>query len=182
MPRIPRASKIALEVGRPSDVRGDAFFGRVFDDQENWDRVNFTLDDVKSDAKWITTAKELKKKNVDMGGDALKLKQMLASRGGQEPAMPEGKSEKYSWKQSSDDVEVTIPVDSKVRSKDVKVDLKSKSLAISVNNNCLISGDLFSVVRASESNWSMSTEGNGKEISIMMEKAAEKTWSSLFKE
>jgi hypothetical protein len=32
---------------------GDAFFGKVFDDQDAWDRIDFGLNEFSSDAAWL---------------------------------------------------------------------------------------------------------------------------------
>ena len=57
-PRNIRATEISRCCGKPLDVRGDAFFGRVLDDGDNFARMDFTLADVSSSAPWVKQAKE----------------------------------------------------------------------------------------------------------------------------
>ena len=55
-PRNIRATEISRCCGKPLDVRGDAFFGRVLDDGDNFARMDFTLADVSSSAPWVKQA------------------------------------------------------------------------------------------------------------------------------
>jgi len=53
-----RASSICQEVGRPTRVLGDAFIGRYFDNENKFQRMDFTLADLNTDAPWWKTAKK----------------------------------------------------------------------------------------------------------------------------
>ena len=54
-----RASGITRTCGKPTQVYGDAFFGRVLDDgRDLFERQDFGLKDVDSDALWIKQAIE----------------------------------------------------------------------------------------------------------------------------
>mmetsp|Transcript_11897 Transcript_11897/g.29300 ORF Transcript_11897/g.29300 Transcript_11897/m.29300 type:complete len:292 (-) Transcript_11897:289-1164(-) len=181
LPLNERASQIALASGRASEVRGDAFFGRIFDDQNVWTREDFTLADCRSDAPWIAAAKKesLRPKTSDV-----ELQKMLAKAQTKELAekkFPEGSTGRYSWNQKEDEVEIVVPVPEGCSSKDVKMGLKSKSIVVALKGQVILEGDLFQTVRTDGSTWSISGDGNSRKLSIVLEKAMEKTWSALLK-
>ena len=51
-----RASAICGQCGLPTEVRGDAFVAKLWDDQEGFVRHDFTLADCASDAAWVVEA------------------------------------------------------------------------------------------------------------------------------
>ncbi|OQR98495.1 hypothetical protein ACHHYP_08618 [Achlya hypogyna] len=51
-----RASAIAQACGRMLEVRGDAFIGRVFDNDDAFVRMDFKLSEINADAEWIKIA------------------------------------------------------------------------------------------------------------------------------
>mmetsp|Transcript_9973 Transcript_9973/g.29916 ORF Transcript_9973/g.29916 Transcript_9973/m.29916 type:complete len:352 (-) Transcript_9973:950-2005(-) len=53
-----RASDIANVAGKPMEVRGDAFLARVLDDGEAFDRLDLTVSEVSSSARWVKDAAE----------------------------------------------------------------------------------------------------------------------------
>jgi len=65
-----RASMVAKEAGKAIRVIGDAWIARLYDNQEDFQRMDFTLDDLKSDTDWMKKAKELNLKSA--GRDAKK--------------------------------------------------------------------------------------------------------------
>ncbi|GLI64556.1 hypothetical protein VaNZ11_007876 [Volvox africanus] len=52
----PRATQIADCCGRPVQIRGDAFLGRLFDNDDAFVRMNFRLSEVSSAAPWVAAA------------------------------------------------------------------------------------------------------------------------------
>ncbi|KAH3764730.1 Calcium/calmodulin-dependent protein kinase type 1, partial [Pelomyxa schiedti] len=57
MPYNKRASEICTLAGRPTDVYGDCFIARVFDDnKDDFRRLDFTLSELSSSASWLTMA------------------------------------------------------------------------------------------------------------------------------
>ncbi|KIZ02018.1 hypothetical protein MNEG_5942 [Monoraphidium neglectum] len=55
--RNPRACDILMACGgNPMDVLGDVFIGRLFDNEDDFRRLDFTLDELRSDAPWIKEA------------------------------------------------------------------------------------------------------------------------------
>eukprot|EP00887_Chlorella_sp_A99_P000002 scaffold16.g2.t1 len=57
LPTNLRASEIAACCGKPMDVKGDAFLARVFDNGDDFARLNLALSEVSSSAAWVKEAK-----------------------------------------------------------------------------------------------------------------------------
>ncbi|KAK9810399.1 hypothetical protein WJX72_010069 [[Myrmecia] bisecta] len=55
-PFNPRASDITTCCGKPLQVRGDAFLARVFDNEDDFKRLDFSLQEVSSSAPWVKAA------------------------------------------------------------------------------------------------------------------------------
>ncbi|GMH36346.1 hypothetical protein BSKO_04214 [Bryopsis sp. KO-2023] len=58
LPLNQRASGIASCCGHPIEVRGDAFLARIMDNEEDFDRLDFTVDEVSSSAEWVKAAQK----------------------------------------------------------------------------------------------------------------------------
>jgi tetratricopeptide (TPR) repeat protein len=56
LPSNARASSLAMECGKPLDVKGDAFLARVFDNEDEFKRLDFPISDVSSGAGWVKEA------------------------------------------------------------------------------------------------------------------------------
>ena len=55
-----RASDFTQLVNMPNQVAGDAFVARIFDDEKSdFKRIDFSLDELRSDAKWVEEAIQL---------------------------------------------------------------------------------------------------------------------------
>nr|QKY15064.1 SUMo-activating enzyme subunit 2 (SAE2) [Polytomella parva] len=76
LPLNPRASQIAEQCGQFIEVRGDVFFGRVFDNEDEFVRMNFTKADLSSNAPWVriaqTQAYHRHERDQKEGGDYAK--------------------------------------------------------------------------------------------------------------
>ncbi|KAG7393334.1 hypothetical protein PHYPSEUDO_009538 [Phytophthora pseudosyringae] len=57
LPTNVRASAISQACGRMLEVKGDAFIGRVFDNDDDFVRMDFRLGEVSGEAPWVQTAK-----------------------------------------------------------------------------------------------------------------------------
>mmetsp|Transcript_20947 Transcript_20947/g.31244 ORF Transcript_20947/g.31244 Transcript_20947/m.31244 type:complete len:300 (-) Transcript_20947:218-1117(-) len=186
LPRNERATRIAFAAGRPSEVRGDAFLGRVYDQQDgdqDWARLDFTLDDCRSDAKWVTDAKSASKKpqhgSTSAGLQKLLAQQMATNKQTETKKLPEGSSANYKWTQTEDEVEITTLLPPGTTTKDLKVNMKSKTLKVVVDKKVILEGNLFETIRVDGSTWSFAK--GDLNLSIVLEKAKEITWSSLLK-
>ncbi|DAZ92901.1 TPA: hypothetical protein N0F65_013063, partial [Lagenidium giganteum] len=58
LPTNPRASALAQACGKMIEVRGDAFIGRVFDNDDDFERMDFRLSEVNGDAEWVKLAQQ----------------------------------------------------------------------------------------------------------------------------
>ena len=56
LPRNARASSLASQCGKPLDVRGDAFLARVFDNEDEFKRLDLPISEVSSGAGWVRDA------------------------------------------------------------------------------------------------------------------------------
>ncbi|KAI9905729.1 hypothetical protein PsorP6_013871 [Peronosclerospora sorghi] len=57
LPSNVRASAIARACGKMVEVKGDAFIGRVYDNDDDFVRMDFRLSEVSGDAPWVQIAK-----------------------------------------------------------------------------------------------------------------------------
>ncbi|CAH0518077.1 unnamed protein product [Peronospora belbahrii] len=57
LPTNVRASAIAQACGKMMEVKGDAFIGRVFDNDDDFVRMDFRLSEVSGSAQWMQVAK-----------------------------------------------------------------------------------------------------------------------------
>lgn len=49
-------------------MRGDAFIARVYDDEDSFRRMDFTLPELASDAPWVKAAKQQVRKLLGVAG------------------------------------------------------------------------------------------------------------------
>lgn len=79
-----RASEISQVAGKPLQVRGDAFLSRVFDDGNDFDRLNFTVAEVSSGAKWLQDAREqnARLRAAEAAGSSTRIMQEIQDKGG----------------------------------------------------------------------------------------------------
>lgn len=66
----PRATNILLSCGgNPMTVLGDIFIGRLMDNEEDFARMDFTLDELRSDAPWVREAAAQAARRRDRSAD-----------------------------------------------------------------------------------------------------------------
>lgn len=70
LPPNPRASQIASCCGHPTDVRGDAFLGRLFDNDDAFVRMDMGLSEVSSSAGWVQQAAAQAARRMQQGDRA----------------------------------------------------------------------------------------------------------------
>ena len=82
-----RASAVCTACGMPTEVRGDAFVAKVWDDQDGFVRHDLRVSDLASDAPWVLEAKQ---RNVLRANPAQLAEQMsqLKSMGQAAPKLP----------------------------------------------------------------------------------------------
>eukprot|EP01087_Luapelamoeba_hula_P002971 TRINITY_DN12798_c0_g1_i1.p1 TRINITY_DN12798_c0_g1~~TRINITY_DN12798_c0_g1_i1.p1 ORF type:complete len:155 (+),score=22.91 TRINITY_DN12798_c0_g1_i1:2-466(+) len=88
---------------------------------------------------------------------------------------------KYSWTQTIDDVQVTVPVPEGTRGRDLDVQIRSDSLRVKLKSqpDAIIDGSLCGAVKTKESVWTLE---DNKIVSIQLTKAiSHDTWQGLVK-
>mmetsp|Transcript_20433 Transcript_20433/g.61581 ORF Transcript_20433/g.61581 Transcript_20433/m.61581 type:complete len:305 (+) Transcript_20433:133-1047(+) len=183
----PRASGLVQAAGYPAQTfRGDCFVGRVFDDTEDeWRRMDFTLKDCSTDADWVAACK--KQRDRRSSGDLASLAGQIGAKnpahitpGMLQDAAPKGETEKYTWRQTDEEVEVTFKKEGlqKGDKKLVKVAFARQRLKVEVKGEVLIDSALFSQTNTDESTWTLS-DGI---LQVSLAKTDSDNWMDLLKD
>lgn len=199
--RNDRACGLAAECGAPADIVGDAFIARILDDDDRFERHDFTLSEVSSSAPWVKRAFQLnlsKKQNIGdvqeqlraMGGEMnaaagnLSLQDKLPEPGPPPGAFEEGVKHLYEWMQEGEDVVVTVQVPAETTKNDVKCNIKVQSMHLEVatmpeDEKIIIDGSLqlcFEVL-PDECSWSILKNKDGtKRLEATLTKGKEMRW------
>ena len=180
-----RATGIATACGLTAQVRGDVFIGRVLEDDERFERLEFTSKDLDSSSAWVTLAKSI---NVERhagaaagGSGADMLAQMQAMAGPDatvvgntgmtqtQMKMPpseamllpqQGHNGKYTWSQTEDEVVVELTCPETTTRKDVRCKFGQQSITLSVDtiegdDKIVVEGKLFQKIDVDGSTWTM---------------------------
>ena len=192
-----RATELLKSCGQDVDVRGDAFIGRAFDDEsKEWERIDFTVADLDSGAKWIADARSSNAgRNMNAYRSSGVMQQML--QGGSSNAAPtpsaadtnecDIESKCLAWSQTEDEVEIkfTLPMnvskghlDVGISSSLLRVRLKSGESLFDIGTayQTLTGATLAEKIIVDESTWSISTEGDNKVLTITLAKGQSKVW------
>lgn len=183
----PRASAFVQACGYPGQTfRGDCFFGRVFDDTEDvWKRMDFTMKDCSTDAEWVAGCR--KQRQNRSSSDMTSLAGQIGAKNPAhinpstlQDAAPKGETEKYTWRQTDEEVEVTFKVQGlqKGDKKLVKVAFSRQKLKVEVKGEVLIDAALFSQTVADENTWTLS---DGV-LQVTLAKTDGDNWMDLLKE
>ena len=137
LPVNERASLLAAAAGSPQRVMGDAFIARIFDDDNDFKRLDFTLDECSSDAAWMKRAKALALDREASIGDVQATMAELSGKGAVDlsardaPAtsasamkdLPEhlrpGPHQDFEWTQDEDEVTLKVRVPERTAKADV---------------------------------------------------------------
>jgi hypothetical protein len=83
----------------------------------------------------------------------------------------------YKWTQTIQDVDIIIPIDSKYKGKDLKVDLSKTKIHASIKGGqVFIDGEFPHPIKVDDSTWTLETVPGGKEISIHLDKVNQMEW------
>lgn len=202
LPRNDRACGLANECGAPADIVGDAFIARIIDDDDRFERHDFTLAEVSSSAPWVKRAFDANLKKQQNAGDMQEqLKAMGAMNGAAqalnlqeqlpEPTDPaligavdHDVKHGYSWMQEGEDVVVTVQVPAETSKGDVKCVIKKQSMHLEVatlpeESRVVIDGslELCFEVTVDECSWSILKNSDGtKRIEATLTKGKEMRW------
>jgi len=202
LPRNERACGLASEVGAPTDIVGDAFIARILDDDDRFERHDFTLAEVSSAAPWVKRAFALnikKKQNagdvqeqlramgaVNASADALNLQEQLPEP--DDPALlgavEHGIDHGYQWTQEGEDVVVTANVPAETRKTDVKCVIKKQSMHLEVttlaeSKRIVVDGalTLCHEVTMDECTWSiLKNKDDTKRVEVTLTKGKDARW------
>lgn len=83
----------------------------------------------------------------------------------------------YKWTQTIADLDVTIPIPSNLRARDLVITLKSTSISAAIKGSePVIAGDFPHPIRVDESTWTLESTPEGKVISIQLDKQSKNVW------
>lgn len=201
LPLNPRLTSLVQAAGYPDNLfYGDAFMGKIFDDQDAWERIDFKLSECSSDAPWIQLSNH-QRKNAASAASQNKLSDLQAqlannpqlamngmpsAMGGQlergnAANVSIGDEEHYSWRDTNEEeMEVTFKYDGAFAKKDVKVTFpvnQTKPLVVSIAGKELLKDELFHGVESDECTWSIVD----KTLVVTLMKKQEGKWRSLLK-
>lgn len=183
-----RASDLVFACGHLlEDFRGDAFFSRYYDDEDKWERLDFTLADCNSDARWVKDCKEHNAKKVSLEKAAKKLGIKDNAVKIHSPSlqnmkkMPEGETEAYKWIQTMDEVEITFKGGSlqKCDMKLMEIILNPKDIKVDVKGKVLLQGNLEHAIIPDLSAWTLS---DGVLQVTLAKHCEDKAWDKLMQD
>lgn len=70
----------------PSQVKGDVFIGRIFDNEDDFKRLDFSMSDLSSSAPWVGEAKQQAQRNRDRGDVSTQWQFLQQNRQQQQPS------------------------------------------------------------------------------------------------
>lgn len=168
-------------------IRGDCFISRIFDDEDAWFRCDFKLADMGSDQAWVVRTKETRARS---GGNLASLSSMTANMApnaqvvtpgmGMEPSDMEVDEEKFKWRQTGEDVEITAPLPDGTVKGDLKVQFAGKACKIFVKGDLFFGGTLGGPVEADECTWTLQKGVDGTAIQITLPKLNDQHWQKCF--
>lgn len=202
-----RATSIANICGYTMQVLGDVFFGRYHDDESmDWERLDFGIEDLSSDAAWVAAAHQMNK-GKKMGGatTSAMLQNMLNSNNtavvdGAADDKPSGGEQTLDdflcWSQGNDEIEVKVRVQGPVKASDLAIKIRSKHLQVlpkaagrlepwasagdSLHPIMRGGADLWGAIDPDCSGWTLE-KGKGEEVTIVftLAKAKAISWPAL---
>ena len=208
LPTNRRASALSAEAGSPQQVLGDAFIARIFDDDDHFKRLDFTLDECSSDAAWMKRAKALATERAETIGDVQRTMNELSGRGAVDldvasapkapldPTQLPGPHQDFEWSQDEDEVTLKVRVPAHTSKSDVtcvfgpgsqKMIVKIKTLAeIEGKSTCVIDNEgevdvLFQEIIPDESSWSLVTHGGERAFEASLVKRLPLRWLSFLR-
>lgn len=182
-----RVSGIVQASGYPGQTfRGDCFIGRVFDDnEEEWRRIDFTLQECSSDADWVARTKKQRSNRSASDMSSMASKMGVNNPAHINPGMlqdkeAKGETEQYRWRQVEDEVEVTFKKEgiSKGDKGGVKVTFGRQKLKVEFKGEVLLEGGLYGTTHPDECTWTLS---DGV-LQVNLSKAGDVSWPTLLKD
>jgi len=181
-PRNARASQLAVECGHNAPFHGDIFVAREVTGASGRNLVDFRMEDMSSSAAWMKSAAQANyehhlatKKMHDQMGDSFQHVN-LSDHGDN---LTGGSFDNYSWTQSTEEVEVRVPIPATMKARDVDVVFNVRKLRAGLKGQApLLDGELGGSVRPDECTWSIAGSGAERHLLISMEKQTEGRWTA----
>ena len=208
LPTNTRASMLSAEAGSPQQVLGDAFIARIFDDDDGFKRLDFTLDECSSDAAWMKKAKALATDRQATVGDVQRTMAELSGKGvvdldaeaapkaPTDPTQLPGPHQDFEWSQDDDEVTLKVRVPAHTTKTDVscvfgpgsqKMSLQIKTLSEMEGKSMRVvdnEGDvdlLFQEIIPDESSWSLVTNSGERAFEASLAKRHQLRWLSFLR-
>eukprot|EP00240_Pyramimonas_obovata_P005742 CAMPEP_0118929646 /NCGR_PEP_ID=MMETSP1169-20130426/6589_1 /TAXON_ID=36882 /ORGANISM="Pyramimonas obovata, Strain CCMP722" /LENGTH=324 /DNA_ID=CAMNT_0006871879 /DNA_START=52 /DNA_END=1026 /DNA_ORIENTATION=+ len=201
LPLNARAMGLADAAGKPSQVYGDCFVGRVYETADDFHRLHFTMQECDSTAAWINKAKDhnLKKAHDSSG---MRTMQDLANASGTQvfdtsnmqrvqvvddpmadAADPGDTPGAFTWTQSQTEVVVAVGCPKGTKSNQIKCKIRPNNLSLAITGipEPTVFDDvlLFAKVDPEESTWSIEDQGEKRILSITLTKENKMRWLDL---
>ena len=208
LPTNTRASMLSAEAGSPQQVLGDAFIARIFDDDDGFKRLDFTLDECSSDAAWMKKAKALATDRQANVGDVQRTMAELSGKGvvdldaeaapkaPTDPTQLPGPHQDFEWSQDDDEVTLKVRVPAHTAKTDVscvfgpgsqKMSLQIKTLSEMEGKSMRVvdnEGDvdlLFQEIIPDECSWSLVTNSGERAFEASLAKRQQLRWLSFLR-
>lgn len=197
-----RATRLAHACGQKIIIHGDAFLGRVHDDESlPWERLSIGLDELSESSNWIKNcAKENEGKNLNAyttaGAMTSSMNNILQPKSQTVSSGEDIQDGNLCWTQNDEEVEIKIIVPSIVTTKNIKVNFKTNRLYLHVDHNSdsFVVGkilaklgetsqgaELFSNIVVDDSTWTLDKSSGGKNLVITLIKAKNLRWLDLIR-
>jgi len=164
LPLNPRACGLAAACGaKNQQFRGDLFVSRYFDDDEQWLRQDFRLNDCNSQAEWIIRASSTRPSNNSSSLSDM-YKQLTSDTDDQKKGEPisidarqmeidamnsQHDEHGFSWTQTSEDLEIRIPLPEDIQfpKRQINIALNRQAITvIAITNKLLVSPKLYAPI------------------------------------
>jgi hypothetical protein len=205
-----RATSLSKVCNHADPIYGDVFFGKFHDDESKpWQRLDFTMDDMSSQAEWCKKAQEFNKRGRSGGYSTSSVLQNMLKQGNtqfidgeQEPNVIINKdtteSDIVTWNQTEDEIEVKVQLPVLVKSSELNIQIKPKSLQILLKSGVSIpstsssdekinkifqagGAEFAKRIDTDSSAWQLEKSKDGKQsiIVLTLAKDSKGNWSSL---
>lgn len=199
-----RASSLAQTCGHANQVFGDAFIGRYHDDENfPWDRLDFDITDMSSDAAWVADARArnsgksystsgvlqnmLQSNNTAVINDAPEPTTMARNAYSGDSTI----DEHLQWSQTGEEVELKVKLSADVKKTDLAVKIQSKKIQITVKTDASLaeSNPIFSTngaalwggVDTDCSAWTLEKNSSGNVVVVCtLAKSKQVSWPQIF--
>jgi hypothetical protein len=210
LPLNERATSLSKVCNHADPIYGDVYFGKVHDDESQpWQRLDFTMSDMSSESEWCKKAQEYNKRGRSGGYSTSSVLQNMLKQGNtqhiggeEEPNVVSNKetaeSDILSWNQTEDEIEVKVTLPILVKSSELNIQIKPKSLQILLKSGVSIpasssndekinkifqagGAELLKKIDNDSSAWQLEKTKDGKQsiIVLTLAKDTKGSWSSL---